>query len=187
MHDTIDAIRADTSSGLHRRTGLDIPGAWNSKHLALRIREHYEFWARTPNMTMRKSGFWPAYVHSEKEITAYVNRDGEPETVRIMRENGQADPYEEHRRQFYYSKTPLNAFEVRIRDTIQDFLIAFRQHDEATAEFIEFDGAKSAEGYGLRDRARLWGGMSKSTFADHRQRALNACCVYLNERGKPVL
>lgn len=182
MHDTIDAIRADTSSGLHRRTGLDIPGAWTPKHLALRIREHYEFWARTPNGGVSKAGFWPAYLHTLEDINGYINRDGEPEEVRRI-----GDPYEEHMQALNRAKVPLNGFEVRIRDTIQDYLIAFRQHDEATAEFIQFDGAKSAEGYGLRDRARLWGGMSKSTFADHRQRALNACCVYLNERGKPVL
>ncbi|MBX9757355.1 MAG: hypothetical protein K2Y29_01165, partial [Beijerinckiaceae bacterium] len=81
---------------------------------------------------------------------------------------------------------PLNGYEVLIRDAMQDYLIGFRQSDEASCTLIVFDGQMTVDGWGLRDRAQKWG-MPKSTYDETRKRALNACCVFLNGRGKAVL
>lgn len=183
MTDALSTIRAETSLGLHRRVGLDIPSSWTVPHLAMRIRDHFDFWKRTPSGGVGgKAGFWPAYLHTAADINGYMNRDGEPDEVRRL-----GNPYEEHLRARNRRVVPLNGYEVRIRDTLQDFLIAFRQHNADACDLIEHDGRLGSEGYGVRDRAREWGGMSKSTYDDARKRALSRCCTFLNERGKPVL
>jgi hypothetical protein len=182
MSSQIDALRAATAQGQHRRTGIDIPPSWTPAHLALRVREHYEFWKRSPGgMTGGKAGFWPAYVHTEKDIAGYINAEGVSDDV-LARGN----PYEDHLAARNRRIVPLNGYEVRIRDTIQDYLLAFRQENPVACEIIEFDGQKAAEGWSLRSRAQFWG-CPKSTFADARKHALSLCCDSLNQRGKAVL
>ncbi|MFN3891981.1 MAG: hypothetical protein ACK4MV_16420 [Beijerinckiaceae bacterium] len=179
----IDRIRAETSSGTHRRSGIDIPPSWTGPHLWMRIRDHFDYWKRSPSGAIGgKAGFWPAYVHTKADINGYVNRDGVSEDVLAL-----GDPYQDFLRAKNRRVVPLDGYEVRIRDTIQDFLVAFRQHDSTSCDLIEHDCRLASEGYGVRDRARAWGGMSKSTYDDARKRALNLCCAFLNERGKPVL
>jgi hypothetical protein len=149
----------------------------------MRVREHFEYWARSPGPSIGgKSGFWPAYLHTREEINGYINRDGEPDEVRRI-----GDPYKEHMQALNRARVPLDGFEVKVRDTVQDFLVAFRQHDAEACDLIEHDCKLASEGHGVRTRAREWGGMSKSTYDDARKRALSRCCVFLNERGRPVL
>ena len=176
-------LREATSAGTHRRQALDIPTSWTSAHLAMRIRDHFGFWKRTPGGAgpAGRSGFWPAYLHTAKDITGYINKDGVPQHILDL-----GDPLAEHIKDRNRRTVPLDGFEVRIRDVIQDYLIEFGKDHRDAHDLIVFDCRMAADGYGLRDRARGWG-MAKSTFDEARKRALNHCCIFLNERGRPVL
>jgi hypothetical protein len=136
MRDHLDQLRKDTSAGLHRRTGIDIPPSWTVPHLALRIRDHFDFWKRTPGGGIgSRSGFWPAYLHTAKDINGYFNRDGVPQHILDL-----GDPMAEHMKDRNRRTVPLDAYEVLIRDRIQDYLIAFRMVDQENHELIVFDG-----------------------------------------------
>lgn len=183
MRDVMQDIRAETSTGTHRRTGVDIPASWTGKHLAMRIRDYFDFWKRSPGGGVGgKAGFWPAYLHSAKDVNGYMNDDGVSDKVKAL-----GDPMAEHMRARNRRVVPLDGYEVRIRDVMQDYLIDFGKADRPAHDIIVFDGRMAADGYGLRDRAREWGGMSKSTYDDARKRALDRCCLFLNTRGRAVL
>lgn len=180
----MEDMRAATALGRHRRSTDDIPTSWTAKHLALRIKEHFTYWDRTPGGAggpKEFGGNWPGYQHTWQDVSGYRNRDGEPEEIRRI-----GDPWEEHMRAFNRARIPLNSYEVMVRDRIADFLLEFRRQESSHCDFLVSDGRAAADRISLRERAQS-AGMAKSSYDDARKRALNACVAMLNRLGRGVL
>ncbi|MDP2358655.1 MAG: hypothetical protein Q8M31_21730 [Beijerinckiaceae bacterium] len=178
----ISDMREDTSMGRYTATASDIPTSWTPDHLAQRIRDHFTYWDRTPDFRgPRQFGAnWPGYQHTWQDVSGYRNRDGEPEEIQRL-----GNPWEEHMQHMHCMRVALNGYEVMIRDSVQSYLVAFRQASPKPCELIVFDARESVNGKKVRERAQEWG-MAKSSYDDARKRALNACCVFLNRLGRRV-